>query len=84
MSLSEPAQVTALRFDEPSAAQDLARWCSGEVAVARDDPDDVRVLVPDHNGPRPARLGDWIVLHPDGSFRPYSAEAFAARFEPLA
>jgi hypothetical protein len=78
----DPSHVTALRFDEPAAAGDLAAWCDGEVAVPVDDPDDITILVPHINGPRPARLGDWIVLEGEGSYRPYSPAAFAARFEP--
>lgn len=86
MSLEEPAptEVTALRFDEPAVAAELATWCGGEVALPEDAPDDVTILVPDINGPKPARLGDWIVLEPEGHYRPYSPLAFAARFEPSA
>lgn len=86
MSLEEPAptEVTALRFDEPAIAEDLAAWCGGEVALPEDAPADVTILVPDINGPRPAHLDDWIVLETDGHYRPYSAAAFAARFEPSA
>jgi hypothetical protein len=81
-STPEGTQVTALHFDEPAVADDLAAWCGGEVAVPEDAPDDVTILVPDLNGPRPARIGDWIVLEPEGHFRPYTPLAFAARFEP--
>jgi hypothetical protein len=79
---SDASPVTALRFDEPAVAQDLAVWCGGEVAVPVDAPDDLTILVPDINGPKPAHLGDWIVLEGDGSYRAYSPEAFAAKFEP--
>jgi hypothetical protein len=75
-------QVTALHFDDRAVAGELALWCGGEVAVPEDAPDDITILVPDINGPRPAHLGDWIVLEPDGSYRPYDPPAFAARFEP--
>ncbi len=77
-----PSEVTALRFDEPAIAEELATWCGGEVALPEDAPDAVTILVPDINGPKPAHLGDWIVLDVDGSYRPYSPTAFAARFEP--
>jgi hypothetical protein len=91
----QAGQVVALRFDEPAAAEDLARWCDGEVERVRagapgdsgdsgDGPpvEHVVIWVPGREGPRPARLGDWIVCHPDGSFRPVTPEDFAARYEP--
>lgn len=75
-------EVTALRFDEPAAAEELARWCGGEVTVCEDDPDCRVLLVPTSVGAMAARPGDWIVRHAEGDFRPYSAEGFAARFTP--
>ena len=80
------ADVVALRFDEPRVAADLARWCGGEVQeLPRETPGGESALIwvpgPDH--PRPARLGDWIVKNPDGTFSPCSPADFAARYEPL-
>ena len=76
--------VTALRFDEPDAASDLATWCGGEVSHPVGEPDVLVILVPGPGGARPARLGDWIVQEPDGTHRVYDPQEFAARFEPTA
>jgi hypothetical protein len=73
--------VTALHFDEASLAADLAVWCGGAVAASATG--ELVVLVPGRHGARPARLGDWIVLNPDGTHRVVSAADFAASFEPL-
>lgn len=76
MDEDEAADVVALRFDEPTVAADLARWCAGEVEGAV-------IWVPGGDHPEAARLGDWIVMNPDGTFSPCSPEDFAARYEPL-
>jgi hypothetical protein len=75
-------QVMALHYDEPAAAEELARWCGGEATTPEEDPDRVVLLVPTAVGAQPAELGDWIVRLADGDFRPFSAEDFAARFTP--
>lgn len=72
----------ALRFDEASAADDLAAWCSGEVTHPVDEPEVLVILVPAPVGARPARLGDWIVREADGTHRVLPPAEFAARFEP--
>lgn len=87
MSLDKPApdEVLALRYDEVAAAEDLATWCQGHVErlVSLDGTERPPVVwVPTRREPKAAMLGDWIVRDPDGSFRAYSPEAFAARFEP--
>ena len=89
MSLGDPnsSEVVAMQFDEPAVATELASWCGGEVEELTnpEDSTDTRVViwVPGRRGPRPARLGDWIVRHGDGDFRVRSPEDFAARYEPL-
>lgn len=78
--------VVALRFDEEAVAEDLARWCDGQVVMAEgvDGTITTTIYVPTARGPRPALFGDWIVLTPDGQFAPCSPAKFAARFEPQA
>ncbi len=76
--------VVAMRFDEEAVADDLARWCGGQVVLAEDVDGcvTVTIYVPTARGPKPALFGDWIVMTPDGAFAPCSPEKFAARFEP--
>lgn len=78
--------VVAMRFDEEAVAEDLARWCDGQVVLTQDVDGVVTttIYVPTTKGPRPALFGDWIVMTPDGEFAPCSPAAFAARFEPQA
>ena len=78
----QPGEVMALRFDEPSAAEDLAAWCNGEVTHPVDEPDVLVILVPGVEAAHPARLDDWIVREADGTHRVFSPEEFRARFEP--
>lgn len=75
-------EVTALRFDSPAVADELALWCGGEVTHPVDEPDVLVILVPVPEAAKPARLGDWIVREPDGTHRVYEEAEFAARFEP--
>ncbi len=81
----EPDEVLALRFDEPTAAEDLAAWCGGRVerVIHLDDAQEgVLIWVPTTQGPRPATLGDWIVRRKPGDFAPVSETEFVAHFRP--
>lgn len=82
MTLQSPAddEVVALRYDEPAAAEELARWCDGRLAPVPDGPP--AILVPSQGQARPALLGDWIVRGGQGDWLTCSPEEFAARFEP--
>lgn len=82
-----PDAVVALHFDEPAVADELARWCSGQVEQVP-DPDVPGVVhptiwVPSVRGPRPAPLGYWIIRRGEDDFLPQSPEDFAATHEPL-
>lgn len=87
MDQADEADVVALRFDEVHIAAELANWCGGEV---EEFPSEgvtggtrVVIWVPGPDRPEPARLGDWIVRLPDGTFRRCSPEDFAAKFTPV-
>lgn len=81
----DEAEVVALRFDETTIAEDLARWCDGrldEKAVPENPTDLTTIIwVPGVDGPVAARIGDWIVLLRDGHYAVYTHEAFNAKFE---
>lgn len=79
-----PDEVLALRFDEPAAAEDFARWCDG--AVERlGTPDGVvtTLWVPTRKGPRPAVLGSWLVRHAEDDWEVMDAAAFEARHQSV-
>jgi hypothetical protein len=86
MGSSEPDAdvVTALQYDEPAVAADLAAWCGGELEQPVDPQLPATIWVPTSKGPRPAGLTDWIVTHMDGAYYVCSAQTFATRHEPLA
>lgn len=74
--------VTALRYDEPALAQELASWCGGELQLSASGDVAPTIWVPTRSGPRPASLGDWIVRREWGDYYPCSPEDFAATHEP--
>lgn len=74
--------VTALRYDEPAVAADLAAWCGGDLEVVEDGLPPT-IWVPTSKGPRPATLGNWIVRRMTGDYYPCSPDEFAARHAPL-
>ena len=79
-----PDEVLALRFDDESAAEELAAWCGGKVERVATEAGTVvtTIWVPTVKGPRPALLGTWIVKAADGGVRVMDAEDFAARHAP--
>jgi hypothetical protein len=83
----EPDAVVALHFNDLALADELAQWCSGEVArrVDVDGPEEQRVvvLVPTDKGPLPAHFGDWIVRRDEGDYYPCTPETFALLHEPV-
>ena len=78
----DPTLVTALQYDEPAAAADLATWCGAQLEVDETGQQPPTIWVPTSRGPRPAGLGDWIVRRMSGEFYPCTAAEFAARHEP--
>lgn len=74
--------VTALCYDEPAVAAELASWCGGELEVVEEGLPPT-IWVPTSKGPRAATLGTWIVRRMTGDYYPCSPEDFAARHEPL-
>ncbi len=71
--------VVARRYDDETSPGELARWCSGEVAIV----DGIEsIKVPTSHGIEIARPGDWIVRASDGKFARVGRDEFAARFEP--
>lgn len=79
----DPSVVTALRYDEPAAAADLASWCEGQLEAASAPDVPPTIWVPTRKGPKPASLGDWIVRRGWGDYYPCSPADFAAMHEPL-
>jgi len=83
-----PAAVVALQFNDLAVAEELATWCSGEVALRADidgsEQERTVILVPTEKGPLPAHFGDWIVRREEGDYYPCTAEKFALLHEPLA
>ncbi len=79
----DPSLVTALRYDEPAVAEELATWCGGELEVAQDEAVPPTIWVPTVKGPRPAAVGDWIVRRASGDYYPCTAAVFEARHEPV-
>lgn len=76
-----------MRYDGAAIAQDLARWCSGEVSdeeEAISGGQQVLVVVPTVEGRQPARLGDWVVRHGEGDFSVHDPTDFALHFEHVA
>ena len=75
-----PQPVEARRFDgvqDPTLATWLGEWFDDWLPKTRE----LRL----HVGLKPVTLkaGDWIVRMPNGSFIPFSADLFAATYEPL-
>lgn len=79
----DPPVVTALRYDEPAVAEELAIWCAGELEVAQDGSVPPTIWVPTLKGPRPAAVGDWIVRRAAGDYYPCTSAVFEARHEPV-
>lgn len=80
----EPDEVIALRYDEPTVADELAAWCGGQVerAVLADGTATATVWVPTVKGPRPAVLGDWVVRRAEEDHAVMDPAAFAAMHGP--
>ena len=77
----DPDEALALRFDAPELAEELAAWCAGQVDRG-DGTVPPLVWVPSNHEPHAARVGDWIVRMPDGSFAPMDPVEFAAHYRP--
>lgn len=79
-----PDEVLALQFDEPSVADELAKWCGGKVerTLAADGTVATTVWVPTRKGPRPALLGDWVVRRGEDDHTVMDPVAFAATHQP--
>ena len=79
----EKGVVTALRYDEPAVADDLAKWCGGEVKASPRRGLAPTIWVPTQRGPKPAVLGDWIVRTLEGDFYPCDGADFAVQHLPV-
>lgn len=80
--LADEDVVTALHYDDPSLAEDLTAWCGGELQPSADDGAPI-IWVPTAQGPRQARLGDWIIRRPSGDYYTCDAQSFVALHMPL-
>ena len=69
-------EVIALRFEDPSFADELASWCDGGVIGAT-------ITVPVGSGMPPAVVGDWVVRDAQGRFEVLLHETFVLRFGPV-
>lgn len=82
-----PDEVVALQFNDLAVAEDIAAWCSGEVArrvdVAGPDEQRIVILVPTDRGPLPAHFGDWVVRRGEGDYYPCTPDKFALLHEPV-
>ena len=84
----EPDAVVALQFNDLALAEELATWCSGEVAKridvdSADETERTVILVPTSHGPLQAHFGDWVVRRGEGDYYPCTPEKFALLHEPV-
>ncbi len=66
-------EVLALRYDEPAAGTELAKWCGGGLVGHT-------ITVPTTAGPAPAEVGDWIVRDAAGAYTVHSHEDFVLHY----